>query len=127
MRPHIPTLQKQVADLKAKVIGLDTAAGANVMNADQLKEFEQARTDLKAAKDRLAQAQEVERIDAATVTPVLDPTNPPKPAASATVEVGDANALKEKGIGFARFIAAKTAQKLTGLTPRRLVQEDVPG
>ena len=105
-REHIPSLRKQIADLDVKIQALDATAGDKVFTAEQLKEFEQAVADRKAGKARLEQALEVERQAAEAVVPVadFDPANPPTPVAPVQATIGEANALKEKGIKFARCV-----------------------
>jgi len=112
-REHIPSLRKQIADLDVKIQALDATAGDKIFTAEQLKEFEQAVADRKAAKARLEQALEVERQGAEAVVQVtdLDPANPPTPVAPVQATVGESNALKEKGIKFARLMRAIAAVK----------------
>lgn len=108
MREHIIALRRQLAEARAHLVELDTAAGARVMTAEEQTAFTASRDNLAALSTRLDQAEDAERAALAGARPVEEVLHgAPRPTATATV--GDPNALAQPGVAFARYCAAVAA------------------
>ena len=118
MREHIISLQRQVAEATKRLKDLVAKAeGENRdLSAEEQAAFTRDEAEVKTLKVRLERAETVERESAAQavrVEGVLASVTPPATvlSASTSVAVGEANALKEKGIKFARFVRALAANR----------------
>jgi HK97 family phage major capsid protein len=111
MNEHIISLQHQIAEQTAGLKALVAKAEGENRDLDATEQaaFTKGETEVASLKKRLERAQSVERENATVVTPVLDPANPPTPAAPVRASVGDPNALANPGVPFGRFLAATVA------------------
>lgn len=138
MREHIVSLQRQIAEAKARLRALVAKAeGENrnltVEEQAAFKTDETAVTDLKA---RLERAETVEREQAKTVTPILDPATPPtpgQPAQAAGIQVKPNGEEKPWGptakTAFGNFLAAvyKAEPRVKGEVDPRLLKKAAAG